>query len=101
MPQTSMDSQYHVYLGSTLLHLYHPFTGFHIATYLFMHIYIRHCLDKLLDTSLCVVGVFIFPGKLTKHLDRSLQPHSVTNTFSYPRSIYMHISMEIVMIKIF
>lgn len=80
MPQTSMDSQYHIYLGSTLLHLHHPFTGFlfHIATYLFMHIYIRYCLDKLLDSNLCVVGVFIFHSK-TDQTFRQVSP----TTFSY------------------
>lgn len=65
-----MDSQYRVCLELTLLHLYHPFTGFlfHITTYVFLHIYIRPCSDKLLDTTVSVWEVYsCFTVKETKH----------------------------------
>lgn len=90
-----MDSQYRICLSSTLLHLYHPFTGFlsHITTYVFLHIYIRHCSDKLLDTTVSVSKVYSsFTISVTKHLDKSFQPDSVTSTFSYLYSAYMNLN---------
>lgn len=92
-----MDSQYRICLGSTLLHLYHPFAGFlfHITTYVVLCIYIRHCSDKLLDTTVSVGEVdSSFTVKVTKHLNKSLQPHSVTSTFSYLCIIYMYLNAD-------